>query len=87
MWITRNIEPVIRHYVKQFPVILLTGARQVGKTSLLKNLYPEMAYLALDDPILAAKAENSPEDFFAQIKTPAIIDEAQYAPSIFRYIK
>ncbi|HOK01725.1 MAG TPA: ATP-binding protein [Spirochaetota bacterium] len=87
MWITRQIEYIIPKYLREFPVLLITGARQVGKTSLLKKLFPDYQYITLDDPIVAARVENSPEDFFASLKTPVIIDEAQYAPSIFRYIK
>ena len=73
--------------MKQFPVILLTGARLVGKTTLSRNMFPDMTYLTLDDHIQATKAENSPEDFFGSINPPVIIDEAQYAPSIFRHMK
>ena len=85
--IERNIKQIIPSYLKQFPVILLTGARQVGKTTLLRYMFPDMSYVTLDDPIQAARAENAPDEFFESIRTPAIIDEAQYAPSIFRHLK
>ncbi len=87
MWITRNAEKLIKEYKKQFSVIIITGARQVGKTSILLHLFPKASYVTLDDPQIAPNADKFPEDFLKSIKTPAIIDEAQYAPGLFKYIK
>lgn len=87
MWIRRDAEGTIRELGKQFPVVFVTGARQVGKTSILAHLFPDLAYVTLDDPARAAEAENSPQDFLKSLKYPVIIDEAQYAPGLFRYIK
>jgi predicted AAA+ superfamily ATPase len=77
MWIKRDAEELIRELGSQFPVIFVTGARQVGKTSIV----------TLDDPSQAAEATNAPQDFIGALKRPAIIDEAQYAPDLFRHIK
>lgn len=87
MWIKRDAEDLIRELGKQFPVIFVTGARQVGKTSILNHLFPDFSYVTLDDPARAAEAANAPQDFIDSLKLPAIIDEAQYAPDLFRYIK
>ena len=87
MWIARKLEYVLKEYQKQFPILLITGSRQVGKTSILTHLFPRATYISLDNPQHAANAENFPEDFLISLKTPAIIDEAQYAPGIFRYLK
>ena len=87
MWITRDAEGLVRELGKQFPVVFVTGARQVGKTSILTRLFPGFSYITLDDPSLAAEAANAPQDFMASLKFPAIIDEAQYAPDLFRHIK
>lgn len=87
MWIQRNAEPAVRQLAKQFPVVYVTGARQVGKTSILMRLFPDYAYATLDDPSLAAEAENAPADFLRSLGSAAIIDEAQYAPGLFRHIK
>jgi hypothetical protein len=87
MWITRNAEPVIRQFAGQFPVVFVTGARQVGKTSILTHLFPEYSYVTLDDPAKASEAENSPSEFLRSLPYPVIIDEAQYAPGLFRHIK
>lgn len=72
---------------KQFPVVFVTGARQVGKTSILGHLFHDCEYITLDDPAKASEAVNEPRDFIESLKYPVIIDEAQYAPNIFRYIK
>ncbi|TAN44438.1 MAG: ATP-binding protein [Nitrospirae bacterium] len=87
MWIKRDAEALIKELGRQFPVVFVTGARQVGKTSILAHLFPDFTYVTLDDPAVAAEAENSPQHFLNSVKCPAIIDEAQYAPDLFRHIK
>ncbi|MBM4387527.1 MAG: ATP-binding protein [Deltaproteobacteria bacterium] len=87
MWVERKYSSLIKRIIRQFPVLILTGARQVGKTSLLRKLFPDIHYVALDIPAVAFQAEKSPEEFFMNNPPPLIIDEVQYAPSIFRYIK
>lgn len=87
MWISRNIEKLIAEYTQHFPVLLLTGARQTGKTSLYQHLFPGFSYVSLDDPFEADRAEMTPQAFLSSYQTPLIIDEVQYAPSIFRHIK
>jgi predicted AAA+ superfamily ATPase len=83
----REIEPKIRELGRHFPVVLLTGARQTGKTTLMKLLFPEMRYVSLDLPSLAEKAEQSPRAFLREFPPPLIIDEVQYAPALFRHVK
>jgi len=87
MWIPRDTERLIKELGKQFPVVFVTGARQVGKTSILLHLFPEFTYVTLDDPARAAEAENAPNDFIDSLTYPVIIDEAQYVPGLFRHIK
>jgi len=87
MWITRAAENLITEIGKQFPVVFVTGARQVGKTSILTHLFPDFAYVTLDDPARASDAENAPRDFLEALTYPIIIDEAQYVPGLFRHIK
>lgn len=72
---------------QHFPVILLTGARQTGKTTLLRRTFASHHYTSLDLPSDAALAEGSPATFFAEHPTPVLIDEVQYAPGLFRHIK
>jgi predicted AAA+ superfamily ATPase len=70
-----------------FPVVILTGARQTGKTTLLRSAFPGHRYTSLDLPSDAALAELAPADFFGQHPAPVVIDEVQYAPGLFRHIK
>lgn len=87
MWIARQVEPLIRRMAKQFPAVLITGARQTGKTSVLRRLYPKAAYLTLDLPAHAEAARTAPDELLASYPPPVIIDEIQYAPSLLRQLK
>ena len=77
----------IRELLSYFPALVLTGARQTGKTTLLKALLPEYSYVSLDLPSVAAMAEENPEEFFSRYPKPLIVDEVQYAPRLFRHLK
>ena len=84
----RSIEQVINEYKEQFPILLLTGPRQVGKSTLFKELFrAEYKYFSLDDPILKEQIVNDPRLFLKNNPEKLIIDEVQYAPSIFPYLK
>lgn len=72
---------------KQFPAVLITGARQTGKTSLLRHLYPGTSYLTLDLPANAEAARTAPDELLRAYSPPVIIDEIQYAPSLLRHLK
>ena len=88
-YIKRDLEPVIEKLTKQYPVILLTGPRQTGKTTMLLRLMAGSArtYVTLDDLTARALAKNDPPMFFQLYKPPVLIDEVQYAPELFSYIK
>jgi len=68
-------------------VVVLTGARQTGKTSTLRRLFPDHAFVSLDLPVEAAQAEHEPDAFLARHPPPVILDEVQYAPALFRHLK
>ena len=84
----REATEMIKHVSQTFRVLLVTGPRQTGKTTLLKSLKPEnMNYITLDDKVLREQAQNDPKLFLEEHPAPLFIDEAQYAPELFSYIK
>jgi uncharacterized protein len=87
MWIERNNYQKITTAVKTRPALLLTGVRQAGKSSLLQKLFPEADYVTLDKVLMAEEAEVNPSKFLKRFDKQVIIDEIQYAPSLFREIK
>lgn len=87
MWIKRDIEAHIQSLADKRACLVLTGARQTGKTSLLTHLFPDIPTTSLDLPRIAEEADTSGETFLQRIGSPAIIDEVQYAPGLFRYLK
>lgn len=90
-YIKRTIEKTVLNMANTFPVVMITGPRQVGKTTLLNMMMQEnnikVNYVSLDDINIRALAIEDPELFFRTYKTPLIIDEFQYAPKILSYIK
>jgi len=87
MWIDRLLEPVLRDRAETRPVVVLTGARQTGKTSLAMRLFPNHHYVSLDLPSEAEQAEHEPSAFLARHPRPLIVDEVQYAPGLLRHLK
>jgi len=87
MWISRDIEARLERSARTRPVVVLTGARQIGKTSTFRRLFPKHEFVSLDLPTEAEQAEKEPERFLRQHPAPVIIDEVQYAPDLFRYLK
>ena len=87
MWIKRSLEDLAIRIASQFPAMLVTGARQAGKTSLLRHLFPQASYLALDLPSNAEAAKSAPQALLDRFPEPVVIDEIQYAPELLRYLK
>ena len=88
MYINRHILPYVSRMKNQFRVLLITGSRQVGKSTLLKEkLLPEYEYVTLDDFTELSLAQNDPALFFKNHPLPVIIDEVQRAPDLFLQIK
>jgi predicted AAA+ superfamily ATPase len=87
MWIPREIEPRLLRSARTRPVVVLTGARQTGKTSTFRRLFPDHDFVSLDLPTEAEQAEKEPQTFLQRHPAPVIIDEVQYAPGLFRYLK
>jgi predicted AAA+ superfamily ATPase len=87
MWIERDYSARIKTAVKSRPVVLLTGIRQAGKSSLLRKLLSDAEYVTLDRILLAEEAEENPTKFLDRFDKQVIIDEIQYASSLFRDLK
>ena len=87
MWIPRHVEKHLRRSAATHPVLVLTGARQTGKTSTLRRLFPRYGFVSLDLPTEAEQAEKEPDAFLGRHPAPVIIDEVQYAPGLFRHLK
>lgn len=88
MYINRHILPYLERMKKQFRVLLITGSRQVGKATLLKNkLLPEYDYVTLDDFSDLSIAQEDASLFFKNHPLPVIVDEVQRAPNLFLQIK
>jgi predicted AAA+ superfamily ATPase len=88
MYIPRAIEDVIIQTSQTFKVLMLTGPRQVGKTTLLQKLVgPERRYVTMDDLAIRSLAQSDPQLFLSRFEAPVLIDEIQYAPELLPYIK
>jgi predicted AAA+ superfamily ATPase len=88
MYITRHLEQVIERAGRTFPVVIVTGPRQVGKTTMLEKLSENnRAYVSLDLPINRDMARNEPELFLQRYPPPVLIDEFQYAKELLPFIK
>ena len=86
-YIERSISEKILKAIRNYKSILITGSRQVGKSTLLKKMFPDYKYVSLDDPFLEQQAKENGSMFMMLNPPPVIIDEVQYAPELFRYIK
>src|ERR1039458_1471754 len=87
MWIVRDVEGRLKRSAKTRAVIALTGARQTGKPSTFRYLFPDYAFVSLDLPTEAEQSEKEPRAFLQRHPPPVIIDEVQYAPGLFRHLK
>ena len=90
-YIARHMEKKVLELSKSFSALLITGPRQAGKTTMLKELAKRegigRGYVSLDDLNTRDMAKNDPKLFLQLHKPPVIIDEVQYAPELFTYIK
>ncbi len=85
--IPRTIMPYLRRDAGHYPVVTLTGPRQSGKTTLVKEAFPEHAYVSLEDPDHRLLAAEDPRGFFSRFADNLVIDEVQRAPDLLSYIQ
>lgn len=89
MYVQRLLHGTLREALGAFPAVLVTGPRQSGKTTFLRHeLGNEVAYVTFDDPLEREFVHRDPEGFLDRFQTgPAILDEVQYVPELFQYLK
>ena len=85
-YITRDVESVLKKALGESPVVAVTGPRQTGKSTLLKETLPDYSYITLDDPMARQQAIED-RSFLDSFPPKLIIDEFQYAPGLLSYIK
>lgn len=85
--IARAAHTLLNSLAKRFPILMLTGPRQSGKTTLARHAFPRHAYVSLEDPDQRLIATQDPRGFLKRYEAGAIIDEAQHAPDLFSYLQ
>jgi len=85
--IERAMAPFLRQAAGLFPVVTVTGPRQSGKTTLVKQVFPDKAYVSMEDPAIRQMADLDPYGFFARHPEGAVIDEIQRVPHLLSYIQ
>lgn len=87
MYIQRKLEKKIKQLAQEYPVITLTGPRQSGKTTMIKEIFPDKRYVSLENLDTRAFAQTDPRGFLKTYSGGVIIDEAQNVPELFSYIQ
>ena len=87
MYIDRQMQSLLTELQTQFPALLVTGPRQVGKSTLLKHVAPDHHYVSFDDPLLRQQADDDPALFLRNHPDRLILDEVQHVPSLFPLLK
>ncbi len=86
-YIPRNAESRLQHFADGYPVVVVTGPRQSGKSTLVRRAIPENSYVSLEDLDQRESAETDPRGFLNQFRGGAILDEAQRCPALFSYLQ
>ena len=86
-YIKRHLEEILKKAEKTYKAVLVTGARQTGKSTLIRNVFPDRKMLTFDDQFLEDQANDDPNTFLALNEPPVFMDEVQRVPNLFRYLK
>jgi predicted AAA+ superfamily ATPase len=85
--VERELSKKVLQFAKQYPVVTITGPRQSGKTTLCKMLFPDRAYVSLEDPEQREFAQKDPRGFLSRFRDQVILDEIQRVPDLLSYIQ
>ena len=86
-YIPRNAESRLQHFASGYPVVVVTGPRQSGKSTLVRHAFPNHHYVSLEDLDQREFAETDPRGFLNQFSGGSILDEAQRCPALFSYLQ
>ncbi len=86
-YVRRFLEHELHTASKHFAALILTGPRRVGKTTLLKRLFPKSTYVLLEDPDIVARVRSDPRGFLHELRPPVILDEIQNVPELLNYVR
>ena len=87
MYLNRSVSTKLRRMVETFPVVVVSGARQVGKTTLVRHLFPQFDYVVFDPTIDVESSRREPDLFLRNHPAPLVLDEIQYAPEVVAALK
>lgn len=85
--VDRLLARQIQSAARSFAAIVLTGPRRAGKTTLLRDRFPQASYVLLEDPDTLARVRGDPRRFIDELEPPVILDEIQNAPELFAYVR
>jgi predicted AAA+ superfamily ATPase len=85
--VARIAEKIVREAARHFPAVVLTGPRRVGKTTLLRHLFPQVHYVLLEDPDVQGRARADPRALLEELRPPALFDEIQNVPELLAYVR
>jgi uncharacterized protein len=86
-YIPRNLDNMVRQAARHFPAGVVTGPRRSVKTTLLRQLFPEIHYVLLEDPDIQGRIRSDPRTFLEELRPPILFDEIQNAPELLSYVR